>query len=382
MLNSQTAELGSPRIDGLIAPGDVASVIGAAPFARLARQQQRPIAVSGEEPLDLLHSVWLLIRRINRGSATLDNQFVRAADLVGNLHAQALLSEAFAIREHFSWPALGDIPSSAVSLATSYAGFDAEAVFDLPDSKASAVAGCQGGNVLRGISQPSECRLFGTICTPRQPIGACMVTSDAPCGAFWQALHRPNAQTADGEQPAAATTFAAGDLVIVSGTLGDDGVAMLSCREGIEFGTDVESNDANLRELTDAILHNSSWATVLGGRMPGGIAMTLNDAIAASGLGIILNDSSIVQDEQVEAACELLNVDVLHLASAGRLIAIVSPDDAAAMLNAMRSVPAGLHAAAIGRVVEDPSQRVLLQGSFGGSRVIGRLPVGAEALAA
>ena len=382
VINSEVAEPDGLPIDGLIAPGDVASVIGTAPFARLAQQHRRPIAVSGEEPLDLLQSIWLLIRRINQTSVTIDNQFARAADLVGNLRAQALLSEVFALREDFIWPALGEVPGGAVSLAIAYAGFDAEAVFDLPKPKTPIAAGCRGGDILRGISLPSECRLFGTACTPQQPLGPCMVSSDAPCGAFWQVTHRPSGKAPDTAEPHnAAPTIATGDVVIVSGTVGDEGVAALSRRAGIGFGTDVESNNTELHALLDTIQQNCPAATVLGGWMPGGIATPLNNAIANSGLGIILNDHAIVQDEQVEAACELLGVDVLHLASAGRLIAIVPADEAALVLDAMRSVPSGVRAAAIGRVVEDPYQRVLLQGGFGGARVVGRLPAGMDALA-
>jgi hydrogenase expression/formation protein HypD len=371
------------RIDAAIAPGDVASVIGAAPFANLARRIRRPIAISGEEPLDLLQSAWLMVRRINQGNVTVENQFARASDLVGNPRAQALLIEVFDVIEKFYWPKLGDIPGSTLSIAADYKSFDAEEGFALPDSKTQPAAGCRGHDILRGVARPQDCELFGTTCTPQLPAGPCMVSPSAPCGAHWQALLKPDGNDAgQNRQLPTVARLASGDVVIVSGALGNDGIAALSRRSGIAFGTDVEREGLPQYEMVETVRRTCRSATVIGDWMPGGVAATLNEAIAGSGLGILLQESAIPQDEQVEAACELLEMDVLHLETSGRLIVIVPSDDADAVLAAMRSIPCGVHAAPIGRVVEDPHHRVLLQGSFGGVRVVRKRPAGTDVLTA
>jgi hypothetical protein len=375
------AEGGEGGIDAAIAPGDVASVIGVTPFVNLSRRVRRPIAISGPEPLDLLQSAWLMVRRINQGNVTVDNQFARAADLVGNPRAQALLIEVFDVIEKFYWPKLGDIPGSTLSIAADFKSFDAEEAFALPDGKTQPAAGCRGHDILRGVTRPQDCELFGTTCTPQLPAGPCMVSSSAPCGAYWQALLKPdNNDARQSRQPAARVS--AGDVVIVSGTLGNDGVVTQSRRSGIAFGTDVERDGAPQYEMVDAIRRACRSAAVLGDWMPGGVATTLNDAIAGSGLGVILHESAIMQDEQVEAACELLGVDVLHLETSGRLVVIVPPEDVETVLATMRDIPSGVRAAPIGRVVEDPQHRVLLQGSFGGVRVLRKQPAGADVLTA
>ena len=163
-----------------------------------------------------------------------------------------------------------------------------------------------------------------------------------------------------------------GDVVLVSGPIGDHGVAVLSKRESLEFETEIVSDSAALNGLTAAMLAAVPEGSVRVLRDPtrGGLATTLNEIARQSGVGITLDEAKIPVRAQVEAACELLGLDPLYVACEGRLVAICAPDVADPLLAAMHAHPLGQQAARIGLVTDDPHRFVQMATRFGGRRVV------------
>ena len=161
-----------------------------------------------------------------------------------------------------------------------------------------------------------------------------------------------------------------GDAVLLSGTIGEHGVAVLSKRESLDFETTVESDSAALHGLVAAMLAASGGVRVLRDPTRGGLATTLNEIARQSGVGMLLDEAAIPVLPQVEAACELLGLDPLYVANEGKLVAVCAPDAADAVLAAMRAHPLGANAVRIGSVTEDPHRFVQMETSFGGRRVV------------
>ncbi len=163
-----------------------------------------------------------------------------------------------------------------------------------------------------------------------------------------------------------------GDAVLLSGSIGEHGVAVLSQRESLQFETSIESDSAALHTLVAAMLAAAPDGAVHTLRDPtrGGLATTLNEIAQQSGVGMLLQEAAIAVLPQVAAACELLGLDPLYIANEGKLVAIVAPEAADAVLAAMRAHPLGQRAAQIGRVSEDVSRFVQMNTAFGGRRVV------------
>lgn len=161
-----------------------------------------------------------------------------------------------------------------------------------------------------------------------------------------------------------------GDVVLVSGAIGDHGTAILSRREGLTFLTDLESDCAPLNKMVEAIMKASSHVHVLRDPTRGGLAATLNEIATQSKVGIELNESAIVVHEAVNAACEFLGLDPLYVANEGKLIAICPEEEAQAVLEAMRTDPRGKEAAIVGRVTEDNAGYVEMVTTVGGRRAV------------
>lgn len=161
-----------------------------------------------------------------------------------------------------------------------------------------------------------------------------------------------------------------GDVVLVSGAIGDHGTAILSRREGLTFLTDLESDCAPLNKMVEAIMKASSHVHVLRDPTRGGLAATLNEIATQSKVGIELNESAIVVHEAVNAACEFLGLDPLYVANEGKLIAICPAEEAQAVLEAMKADPYGKEAAIVGRVTEDNAGYVEMVTTVGGRRAV------------
>ncbi len=166
----------------------------------------------------------------------------------------------------------------------------------------------------------------------------------------------------------------AGDAVIVSGSIGRHGMAIMAAREGLAFESTITSDSACLVPLVESLKASGVSVHVLRDPTRGGVASALNEIAAASGVAIMLDEEALPVDENVRAACEVLGLDPLYVANEGVMLAIVPESDAARTLEAMRSHPLGLDAVRIGRVIAQPSGAVLLRTALGGTRVVDLLP--------
>jgi hydrogenase expression/formation protein HypE len=164
-----------------------------------------------------------------------------------------------------------------------------------------------------------------------------------------------------------------GDAILVSGTLGDHGIAILSVREGLEFETVLESDTAPLHELTEVILAACPETRCMRDPTRGGLSSALNELALASRVGVKLNEEAIPLRPEVRGACEILGLDPLYVANEGKLIAVVPPDAAARVLSAMRAHPLGRNAAAVGAVIGDHPGQVVLRSRIGGERIVSLL---------
>jgi len=172
-------------LDGLIGPGHVSVITGSFPYEQLAENYQVPITISGFEPLDILQSILMLIKQINLGSYQVENQYTRAVSSRGNTKAQTLMSEFFELRDTFEWRGLGEMPLSAIKIKAKFKHLDAEQCFPLPQSTGTDNKACECPAVLTGQKKPTECKLFNNPCTPENPLGSCMVSSEGACAAYY-----------------------------------------------------------------------------------------------------------------------------------------------------------------------------------------------------
>jgi len=181
------ALLDSPdlRLDGFIGPGHVSTVVGARPFEFISDSYEKPVVVSGFEPLDVLQSIHMILRQLSEDRCAVENQYGRVVPYDGNMQALKVLSEVFELRPHFEWRGLGFISQSALKLSDAYADFDAEQRFAVPGVRVADPKACQCGEVLKGVIKPWECKVFGTACTPERPIGTCMVSPEGACAAYY-----------------------------------------------------------------------------------------------------------------------------------------------------------------------------------------------------
>ncbi len=187
---------GPARIDGFLGPSHVSAVIGSRPYEAAARRYRKPVVIAGFEPLDVMQSVLMLIRQVNEGRAEVENEYTRVVTRDGNQKAQGLVAEVLELRDSFEWRGLGVVPDSALRIREAYAEFDAEKRFAVSDKQSREVKSCECPAVLRGVKKPTDCKLFGTVCTPDSPMGACMVSSEGACAAYWSYGRQRQPETA------------------------------------------------------------------------------------------------------------------------------------------------------------------------------------------
>jgi len=173
------------RIDGVIGPGHVSTVIGLQAYEFCATQYQQPVVITGFEPLDIMQAILMLIRQINGQRAIVENEYTRAVTRAGNQKASELIKRVFEIRENFEWRGLGVLPNSAWQIRPSFAQYDAEQRFNLKYQPGVDHKGCECGAILRGLKHPRDCKLFARGCVPENPLGACMVSSEGACAAHY-----------------------------------------------------------------------------------------------------------------------------------------------------------------------------------------------------
>ena len=181
----EVKQWGTVPLDGFVGPAHVSILIGWAPCGGFAGACRKPVVIAGFEPLDVMQAILMLIRQVNDGRHEVENEFTRAVTREGNAAAQALVAEVFELRENFEWRGLGEVEFSALRIRAPYSRWDAERRFELryqpvPDHKQ-----CDCGAILRGVKRPADCRLFATVCTPENPMGSCMVSSEGACAAHY-----------------------------------------------------------------------------------------------------------------------------------------------------------------------------------------------------
>ena len=181
----EVRKLGTVPLDGFVGPAHVSTVIGSQPYEFFAEEYQKPVVIAGFEPLDVMQAILMLVRQVNEGRAEVENEFSRAVTPEGNEKAKALVAEVFELRRSFEWRGLGEVPYSALRIKEAYRAFDAEIRFDLGYHAVADAKGCECGAILRGVKRPEDCKLFGTVCTPENPIGSCMVSSEGACAAHY-----------------------------------------------------------------------------------------------------------------------------------------------------------------------------------------------------
>ena len=175
---------GEVKLHGLICPGHVSAIIGSQPWEFIARDYAVPCVVSGFEPLDILQSVDMLVNQVEKGRSQVEIAYRRGVCPEGNRQALKLMREVFEPRPAL-WRGMGGIPGSGLKLRKKYQRFDAEFAFDIRPSPTREPAGCICGDILRGVKTPADCKLFGKTCTPENPVGPCMVSSEGSCSASY-----------------------------------------------------------------------------------------------------------------------------------------------------------------------------------------------------
>jgi hydrogenase expression/formation protein HypD len=177
---------GQVRVDGFIGPSHVSAVIGSGPYEYFAEEYQRPVVIAGFEPLDVMQAIRMLVQQLNSGRACVENEFTRGVTREGNRKAQHLVAEVLELRPSFEWRGLGELPYSGLRIKAAYADFDAERRFAIEVQPVTENAACQCPAIIRGVKKPTDCAIFGTVCTPRNPIGSCMVSAEGACAAYYK----------------------------------------------------------------------------------------------------------------------------------------------------------------------------------------------------
>ncbi|MCM8596914.1 hydrogenase formation protein HypD [Accumulibacter sp.] len=181
----EVRQWGSVPIDGFIGPAHVSTIIGTRPYEFFADEYRKPVVIAGFEPLDVMQAILMLIRQVNAGRAVVENEFARAVSREGNRKAQELVASVFELRRSFAWRGLGELPYSALRMRSRFADFDAERRFAISYQAVADHPACECGAILRGVKRPEECRIFGSACTPENPVGSCMVSPEGACAAHY-----------------------------------------------------------------------------------------------------------------------------------------------------------------------------------------------------
>lgn len=175
------------KIDALILPGHVSTIIGVKPYEFLAQKYGIPGVITGFEPVDVLQGIAMIMRQLHEGRAEIEIAYSRGVMKEGNPVALAAIEEVFETVDA-TWRGLGVIPGSGYAIRNEYKEFDAFARFSPEVEPTQEPKGCRCGDVLRGIMAPNECPLFRKVCTPENPIGPCMVSSEGSCAAYFRYL--------------------------------------------------------------------------------------------------------------------------------------------------------------------------------------------------
>ena len=176
------------QIDAFLGPSHVSVIAGSKIYDIFPKKYHRPVVVSGFEPVDIMESISMIIKQFIQNRCEVEIQYKRVVDYDGNKKAQELIDRYFDKVSLFRWRGLGNIPKSGLKLKDKYAKYDAEVIYKdiLPISEIEDHKLCICGDILRGMAKPPECTIFGTACTPTNPVGSCMVSSEGACAAYYK----------------------------------------------------------------------------------------------------------------------------------------------------------------------------------------------------
>jgi len=178
-------DAGDVRIDGFICPGHVSTVTGTNIYDFIPNEYNVPCVISGFEPIDIMESIYLLSKQIINNQPLVENQYKRSVKAAGNQKALHIMYEVFENCDSI-WRGLGNIPGSGLRIRENYRSFDADHKFRINITGGEENKDCICGSIMRGINKPPDCKLFKTLCTPENPVGPCMVSSEGACSAFYK----------------------------------------------------------------------------------------------------------------------------------------------------------------------------------------------------
>ncbi len=173
------------RVDGFILPGHVSTIIGIRPYEFLSERHNKACAISGFEPVQILQAIFLILHQIKNRYYHIANQYKGTVDYDGNLKAQSSISKFFKASDSV-WRGIGKIPKSGLELRDEFEMLDIEKKIKFPKLESVEPKGCRCGDVLKGLIDPDQCPLFGMTCTYENPVGACMVSSEGSCAAYYR----------------------------------------------------------------------------------------------------------------------------------------------------------------------------------------------------
>lgn len=173
------------RVDGFILPGHVSVIIGTKAYKSFFDKHQIPCVIAGFEPVDILNAIYCLVEQIERNKPMLENEYQRAVTFEGNIKGRDLMAEIFEHKDTF-WRGLGRIKISGLCIKDDFRKHDAEKIFDINVPESEGIRGCICGEILTGIKTPPNCPLYKKSCTPIDPIGPCMVSSEGTCAAYFR----------------------------------------------------------------------------------------------------------------------------------------------------------------------------------------------------
>ena len=173
------------HIDGFILPGHVSTILGIEPYKFIAEKYKKAGVITGFEPEDILQGINMLVNQVKNSDYKIEIQYKRAVNPEGNPKAIDILFKVFE-KSDSEWRGLGIIERSGLKLKKEFENFDAEKIFKIPNFKSKEIPGCICGEILKGVKEPFECKLFGKICTPLNPVGPCMVSSEGTCSAYFK----------------------------------------------------------------------------------------------------------------------------------------------------------------------------------------------------
>ncbi len=172
------------QIDGFLAAGHVCSIMGYWEYLPLVKKYKVPIIVTGFEPLDILQGILMVVKQLEEGRAEVENQYTRMVKEEGNESAQEIITKVFGVGDQI-WRGIGTIPDSGYQINAAYEAYDADKKFKIQIKEVPENEQCIAGEIMKGIKKPFECTAFGKLCTPQNPLGAPMVSSEGACAAYY-----------------------------------------------------------------------------------------------------------------------------------------------------------------------------------------------------